>query len=226
MIDTVVLTLSLNEGQFHIDDPDKFEPSASSILKENAPIGRRGYITSRQNPTKQDHLKGNYLPRLTLTKRMIHSGGSDISLKIELSLPKLYFGNNFEELTPKDLLPLMYKLVRALEVMGVGTTAHILAQQAHVSAIHFCKNITLTDGSTPYHYINKIRESNVSRILDVNQTDYRNEGHSFKWHCNSYEVTFYDKIKDLEMAQKSDKRAIEDDNRIQLSILGSVEFLA
>lgn len=47
--------------------------------------------------------------------------------------------------------------------------------------------------------------------MDVNQTDYRNDGHSYKWHCNSYEVIFYDKIKDLEKAKQSGKRAIEKD---------------
>lgn len=54
--------------------------------------------------------------------------------------------------------------------------------------------------------------------LDVNQTDYRNEGHSYKWHCNSYEIVFYDKIKDLEKARLSDKRVVEKDNAIQLNL--------
>lgn len=78
-----------------------------------------------------------------------------------------------------------------------------------VLAIHYSKNIPLTDGSTPYHYINKIKEANVHFSLDTNQTDYRNEGHSYKWHRNSYEVIFYDKIKDLEKTRQSNKRAIE-----------------
>ena len=54
--------------------------------------------------------------------------------------------------------------------------------------------------------------------MDVNQTDYRNEGHSYKWHCNSYEVVFYDKIKDLEKAKQSEKRAIEKDSALQLNL--------
>ena len=58
--------------------------------------------------------------------------------------------------------------------------------------------------------------------LDVNQTDYRNEGHSYKWHCNSYEIVFYDKIKDLEKAKHSDKRAIEKDNAIQLNLFPQI----
>ena len=101
--------------------------------------------------------------------------------------------------------------------MGV-IVAPIDLARAPISAIHYSKNIALTDGSTPYHYINKIKEANIKLSLDINQTDYRNEGHSYKWHCNSYEVVFYDKIKDLEKARQSDKRAIEKDSALQLNL--------
>jgi len=98
--------------------------------------------------------------------------------------------------------------------MGV-IVAHDTLATAAVTAIHYSKNIPLTDGSTPYHYINKIREAAVKFSLNTNQTDYRNEGHSYKWHCNSYEIAFYDKIKDLEKAQQSSKRAVEKDSEVQ-----------
>jgi len=87
-----------------------------------------------------------------------------------------------------------------------------------VAAIHYSKNIALTDGSTPYHYINKIKDANIKLSLDTNQTDYRNEGHSYRWHCNSYEVVFYDKIRDLEKAYQSSKRSIEKDGALQLHL--------
>jgi len=140
-------------------------------------------------------------------------------LKIELSLPKLFFGNNFDELQYKDFTALVSKLQKVLSVMGVQTTIEALAQ-APVSAIHYSKNIPLTDGSTPYCYIQKIREANVKQALDINIRDYRNEGHfpSFKWHCNAYEVLFYDKIKDLEKSKQSSKRAIEKDSTLQLHL--------
>lgn len=98
--------------------------------------------------------------------------------------------------------------------MGVITTLESL-QEAPVSAVHYSKNICLTDGSTPHYYINKIKEANIQVSLDTNQMDYRNEGHSYKWHANSYEVAFYDKIRALEKGQVSTKRAIEDDNELQ-----------
>ncbi len=101
--------------------------------------------------------------------------------------------------------------------MGIITTPKQLAKTP-ISAIHYSKNILLRDGSTPYHFIQKIKEANIPLSLDVNQTDYRNDGHSYRWHCNSYEVIFYDKIKDLEKAKTSDKRAIEKDNALQLNL--------
>lgn len=211
MIDTVVLLLP--QHAYQITEPDKFVPSARWItgISSSAVHG----IQSRQNPTKKELLAGIYKPRLTLFYR--HHGEKQVMLKIELSLPKLFFGNNFQELKQKDLQPLLTKLSATLNQMGVIVDLQELAK-APVSVIHYSKNIKLTDGSTPYHYISKLKESNMRMSLDVNQTDYRNEGHSYKWHCNSYEIVFYDKIKDLENAKLSDKRSMEKDNAIQLNL--------
>lgn len=211
MIDTIVITLA--KDMFEITDPEKFTPSAAWA---NSNRSQRGML-SKQNPTKRELLKGIYKPRLTLAHRINKDGRREIMLKIELSLPKLMFGNNFAELRFKDFAPLTHKLVTALADMGIDTTAQALAQ-APISAIHYSKNIKLTDGSTPYHYIQRIKEANIQLTLDTNQTDYRNEGHSFKWHCNAYEVAFYDKIKDLEQAKISSKRALEKDNELQVHL--------
>lgn len=215
MLDTIVLTLS--KGMYFINEPDRFEPSARLILDENSSLGGRGYIPSKQNPTKRELQNGYYKPRLTLTNRYNHTGRREASLKIELSLPKLLFGNNFDELTENDFAPAVALLKSRLKEMGVMVWEHFLVN-APVSAIHYSKNIPLTDGTTPHYLISKIKQANISLALDVNQTDYRNDGHSYKWHSNSYEVAFYDKLKDLEMANKSEKRAIENENAIQLNL--------
>ena len=206
-------SLILSQDSFQITDPDKFVPSARWITKSR-PSAVHG-IQSKQNPTKKELLAGIYKPRITLFYRP--QGEKQVMLKVELSLPKLFFGNNFQELKQKDLRPLLQKLSSTLDQMGVIVDPSLLAA-APISAIHYSKNIPLTDGSTPYHYINKIKEANIQLNIDTNQTDYRNEGHSYKWHCNSYEVVFYDKIKDLEKARQSDKRAIEKDSALQLNL--------
>lgn len=210
MIDTVVLLLP--SDTFTISNTDKFVPSARWIT--NTSFSAVHGMQSKQNPTKKELAAGIYKPRLTLFYSIPHK---QVMLKIELSLPKLFYGNNFQELKGKDLQPLLSKLAHTLGQMEVIVDPKQLSK-AHVSSVHYSKNIKLTDGSTPYHYIQKIKESNIKMSLDVNQTDYRNEGHSFKWHCNSYEVVFYDKIKDLEKAKQSEKRSIEHDNAIQMHL--------
>ena len=125
------------------------------------------------------------------------------------------------------------QLVGALEQMGIITTAENYCKCTRICPptprlrrgrrFYYSKNIPLTNWATPYHFINKIKEANVKLSLDTNQTDYRNEGHCYKWHCNSYEVVFYDKIKDLEKAKKSSKRATEKDSELQLGFLKPFE---
>jgi hypothetical protein len=207
---------------FILKDPDKFEPSASQILNANASLGGRGYFSAKQNPTRTELKNGYYKPRLTLTNRYNHTGRREASLKIELSLPKLLFGNNFDELTNKDFDSVTELLQARLKEMGVLVFTPLL-EVAPVSAIHYSKNIPLTDGTTPHFLISKIKEANIKLSLDVNQTDYRNDGHSYKWHANSYEVAFYDKLRDYETAKKSEKRAIEKDNAIQLNLFEKLE---
>jgi len=97
MIDTIILTLV--EGSFEITNPDAFTPSAQWAMDGEYKL--RG-ILSKQNPTKQELASGIYKPRLTLFQRAITLSGIKTLLKIELSLPKIYFGNNFEELTEKQ----------------------------------------------------------------------------------------------------------------------------
>lgn len=216
MLDTIVLTL--NNGMYYIKDPDMFEPSARLVLGNSSSLGGRGYIPAKQNPTKNELRAGIYKPRLTLTNRLNYTKRvREATLKIELSLPKLLYGNNFDELKQEDFEVVLEKLRKVLQTMGVMVFSNVL-ENAPVSAIHYSKNIPLTNGLTPHYIIGKIKEANIKLSLDVNQTDYRNEGYSYKWHSNSYEVAFYDKIKDLETSTKSEKRALEKDNVIQLSL--------
>ncbi len=207
MLDTIKLTL----------DKSMIAGIDKTLFQKETQNASRGYFTLVQNPTKTELQNGIYKPRLTLTNRFNTSGQRGLTLAIEFSAPKLLFGNNFDELMDSNFPAVIDKLETVLKTMGIRVF-HELMLAAPVSAIHYSKNIPLTDGTTPHYLINKIKEANISLALDVNQTDYRNDGHSYKWHANSYEVAFYDKIKDLEVAKKSDKRAIEKDNLLQLNL--------
>jgi hypothetical protein len=52
-----------------------------------------------------------------------------------------------------------------------------------------------------------------------------NKGHAIRYHANCFEVTFYDKLKDLEKARYSEKRAIERNYGAQLEILNGRDSL-
>lgn len=217
MIDTIVLLIP--SSQFKIIKPNNFIPCADLVYK-NA-INR-----AVQNLTASERKSGIYKPRLTLSRhstidnRTTHKSqtAATIALKIEFSAPKLLLGNNCEEIENKDFETMIAKLHALLFEMGIQIDRANL-RQAPIITIHYAKNIVLTDGSTPYHYIQKIKSSYIPTRVDTTQTDYRNAGHSFKLHCNSYEVIFYDKIYDLQQAKQSSKRAIDAHNNFDIKIL-------
>lgn len=211
MIDTVKLTLA--KGMFVITDKTLFQRGITNV--------GRGYFTLVQNPTKAELLRGIYKPRLTITNRFNTTGRSEETLSIELSLPKLMYKNNFEELQDVDFDLVVDSLQVILKKMGVLVFRDVLIKSP-VSAIHYSKNIILTDGITPHYLISKIQEANTSLALGIDQTSYRDGGYSYKWHTNTYEVAFYDKLKDLEQAKISEKRVIEKDNSIQLGLFDNL----
>lgn len=214
MVDTVVLTLT--QDMFRIIDHGRFVPSTKTLFDSSYGLGGRGHVPHKQNPTPHELKNGIYKPRLTATER-INNGRYQVMLKVEFSAPKLLFGNNFDELQEKDFDSLVSILQQKLTEMAVLVNNDSLSN-ALVSSIHYSKNIKLTDGLTPYSLLKEIQKCNVTQRLDFNQTDYRNEGHSIKYHANSYEVAFYDKLKDMEQAKISESRAVEDDNQLQMSL--------
>src|SRR5258708_424210 len=105
MIDTIKLMLDKN--MFWITDVSLFQKE-----KQNA---SRGYFTLVQNSTKSELLRGIYKPRLTMTRRFNCSGRAEATLSIELSLPKLLYGNNFDELRDSDFQTILDLLSEVLK---------------------------------------------------------------------------------------------------------------
>ncbi len=223
MIDTIVLVLRQN--MFTIMHHEYFSPSTEGLYKQEEyyRLGSRSNMVCKQNPTPSELKAGIYKPRLTVTKRMNRQRQFEITMKIEFSIPKLLYGNNFDEVEETDFDKVLQILKEKLRNMGVMIFEHLLIT-APVSAVHYSKNIVLTDYSTPYTYLEKLSKVNINQRLDLNQTDFRNEGHSLKYRANSFEVAFYDKLKDLNKAKTSEKRAEEKDNSIQLNLFEEVKI--
>ena len=216
MLDTVALTLDRHE--FDVLEPDRFSPSARGLLiPPYYPLGARGVFICVQNPTKTDFEEGRYGPRLTLVKRKIREGFG-LTLRIEFSAPKLLFGNNFDELRSRDLEAVLRALLKSLRDAGIRTTEDTL-RAARVSTIHYSKNMLLTDFTSCSMVLSELERIDLDARLDLSRTDYRNDGHVIRYHANSYEISFYDKLKDLQKAHISEKRAIERDNAVQFDLL-------
>lgn len=214
MLDTVVLTLE--ESKFRITDHNRFEPSTVGLFNGSYGFGGKGYLVCKQNPTKLEMVQC-YKPRLSVTKRF-----REIMLKIEFSAAKLIFENNFDELEESDFSNVVITLCQRLEEMGVLVSLENL-RNAPVSAIHYSKNMELLDGLTPYSILKEIQKSNISQRLDFDQCDFQNEGHAVKFRVSSYEITFYDKVKDLQQARISPKRGMEKDYASQLALYNDIQ---
>jgi hypothetical protein len=222
MLDTVVLTL--DSQQFEVLHPDRFSPSAKGLLlPPYYPLGSRGHFTCVQNPTKADLQAGRYLPRLTLAKRK-SSAGFALTLRIEFSAPKLIFGNNFDELETRDFAKVLIALHHTLGGMGICVSTDVI-RKARISTIHYSKNIAFTDYTTCWMVMSELDLIDLSSRLDLSRTDFRDKGHAIRYHANSFEVTFYDKLKDLEKARYSGKRAIEGNYGAQLEMLKGLDSL-
>jgi len=200
----------LDKSMFYITDKNRFIKDRQEAL--------RGYFKLVQNPAPSELKRGIYKPRLTVTNRFTGPNVSQKTISIEFSIPKLMFGNNFDELIGNEFPQIIEKLNALLLEMGVKVRPSCLTN-APVSLIHYSKNIALTDYITPYTYLEQLSKLNINQNLDTDRTSFRNEGHSFKYRANSFEVAFYDKLKDLRQGKKSEKRAEEKDNALQLNLL-------
>ena len=217
MLDTVALLIPKED--FQISYYDAFTPSAKGLYE--VPFYKGACIKCIQCPTKSDIRTGIYKPKLTLIKRVVN-GGYSIGLKVEFSVTKLLFGNNFEELENTDFEAVLLKLQEILATMGVLIEVETL-QNAKVCCVHFGKNVILDEAPSNL-IINTIRKLNISKRLDAGNTDYRNDGQAIRFHANSYELTFYDKVKDLEQSKISEKRAIECDNEFNFDFFNVAEL--
>ncbi len=216
MIDTIRLTI--DEGHFNIWKPEDFKPHADSILKKEKNAKQSGISKCVLNPTKFDKESGIYYPRLTLRRRPPNI----TELVIEFSIPKLLFSNNFEELSEDNFEMVIETLSNRLMEKEVYIFKKTL-ENASVSAIHYGKNFILPRYTLCSSIIRKLSKAHCSGWYDHNMTEFRNGGTMFKLHSNSFELAFYDKVKDLENSKRGKSRSHEVDNEIQYNLFENAD---
>lgn len=219
MLDTVILNIP--QGMYKIFQYERFTPSAKGLFHFPYTPMPKGFAKCVQNPDKKLLKSGKYFPRLTLIKGMKRKGsktlGFQVFLKVEFSLPKLIYGNNFSETTDKDFPKMIRILKTLLSEMGISIKMKDL-KKVPLSGIHYSKNIILSKYLLCSSAIEEISRGSLGSRIDRNTTNYRNDGSSFRFHTNDFELVFYDKVKDLQQANISPKRSIEKENDMQLNI--------
>lgn len=211
MVDTIKLLMAVPNPLML--DGRRFVPTISELVSSVK------YGKAVLNPSIGYAKMGKYMPRLTLFKRPSNHGVV-YQLAIEFSAPKMLFGNNFDELTESDFEPLVQILQERLYELISCRYFNVQLNNCEVGAWHPSKNIVFLDYTSVQTILNTIGKLDISQIYDLQKTNFR-DGHVVHIHCNSLDIAFYDKLADLRKARKSEKRALEKVNAIQLNLFDS-----
>ena len=211
MIDTIKLLIPFSE-------PPNW-PNANFSPPIDAIKGAKGYIRAMNNLTGAEKSQGIYRPRFTFSRRVIGKSSNIVyELSIEVSLPKLLLGNNFEEVSEKNFNAIVKKIVESANGAGVLINRGQIVG-ASVSRIDFGKNIILPKYASAASVIKDIASADISKIYNTRATTFENGGTCFQIHCNDMNIAFYDKNADLRRSLISEKRSLENDSHIQKHLI-------
>lgn len=216
MIDTVKIAVPYAE-----------RPAWFDRVRKDTKYGAGGVFTANIHPryTVQTYKRdGIYLPKLWYVERpATQSRDRSYELNIELSLPKLYFGNNFSELTD-DLFSAVINILSA-ELSAIYDVSVLPAEieEAIVGRIDYSKNTIFTDRTPVSTIINTLATADVPKTYDVQKTDFKNGGQILHIHANISDVVMYDKVADLRQAKVSEKRTQEQDSYTQLNLINEFD---
>jgi|GEM_PF-4726900 hypothetical protein len=193
VIDTVALSLVFPD--FSVTDPSRF--GSKRCYPE-------GGWSRTQNSTRRERLANVRRPSLTWSSG--RPGRPFEHLRIELSLPKLLFGDNLSELQDSDAGALLRLLSSVLCEMGVMATPEAL-WRARLSVLHVGKNVPLPKGMTCSAVNRELASYPQRASWQLSQKTFENGGDLFKLHRKSFEFVSYDKLHDIGRARKAAHRA-------------------
>ncbi len=213
MIDTIKLVISYSQRPHWV----------VNARRQHSIDATTGVFKATANPSSGYKKLGVYQPRLTYLERPTGKHMKSYELSIELSLPKLMYGNNFSELSDSDFPEVIKRLSEVLKTTyDIWLFQHQI-EQASVRKIDYSKNIVFTDQTPVSTIASNMRKAGISRVYDVQNTDFRNGGYVYHIHTNSLDIAIYDKVADLKQEKISPKRSIEKDGYTQFNLLDGLE---
>ncbi|MDE1970233.1 MAG: hypothetical protein KGI50_01520 [Patescibacteria group bacterium] len=205
MLDTV--TLKLKYPDFRVTNPSFFTPAFSpQNYNSNFAYGHNKYEKYKQNMTSEDKKVNNYKPSLTGYQRF-ENNMPIYFLHIRFSIPKLIFRQSLQELSNDDFSRVVSTLKTQLQFMGIEATETTL-RKAMVIEAHFGKNIPLPSPLTAQDAIAELYKADVGKSKAINMRHYENGGQALYFYASSYNIIFYDKLKEMEEPKN---RAVEKD---------------
>jgi hypothetical protein len=216
MIDTVKLAVPYHE-----------RPTWFNTVRKDLKRANSGVFIAKIHPiySAQTYKRdGIYLPKLQYVERpATKSSDKTHELNIELSLTKLYFGNNFCELRDDLFSVVLNVLSKELKAIFGIDVLPLQIEQALVGRIDYSKNIIFTDRTPVSTIIDTIGTADISKTYDVQKTDFKNGGQILHIHTNRSDIVMYDKVADLRQSKVSEKRTHEQDNYTQLNLIGEFD---
>jgi hypothetical protein len=203
MIDTVAI--KLRHPAFTVKDLTLFEPWLNikefeapkfEFTVQRSDMGKRKYRKYTQNKTAQDRRNSTYKPNLTVYERFDWQNRPTYDLHIEFSVPKSIFGNSVQELGEEHFGLVIRTLRQNLLTMGIETSEEAL-RKGVVAKIHFAKNMQFFYPLTAYDVITALYKADMGRGKDINIREFRNGGFALYFYATSYNIIFYDKLKDI-----------------------------
>lgn len=195
-MDTVIIKI-YGPGRFRIRSHALFLPElkkrsygelSDSEKRSNRPYLRRFLLKPEWRPT--------YLPSIELFEALTENKG-DIRyiLKVQLSVPKLLYGNSLEECVESDRDRVYARLKTALASVRIFVEEKDIAN-ANVSAVHFCKNLPLPKGMNMREIQSELAKLDVSKAEDVSDKQIKNGGRLLNIFSGTVEHVFYEKVSD------------------------------
>lgn len=191
MIDTVILAIPYSSITTTSDAPP--------WLLNKRYAGYEQHIITKTPSHKKDGIK-----RPTIRK--IRSGPNWF-LQIEISLPKLLYTNNVDEVSETDFDSVLNTLQTRLRDFGILVLIPTL-KQASVSAFHPSKNILLAEGYTSNGVLTELGKINLTKRMDLTGYKFDVDGKSLQIYTKAHSLVIYDKVADL---RKDRARAIDKD---------------
>ena len=228
MIDT--LAIRIKYPNFKVLNPQLFSPAL--IIKETpqyfnnfsqAPTayGKNRFKKYTQNMTASDKKNSVYKPKLTAYQRFDSDNREIYDLHIEFSVPKIIFGNSVREVGEEHLGAVVGILKRQLGLMGIEIYVEKLLKAIVVKA-HFSKNVPLPRPMNAQDAIAGLYKADMGKGKDINMREFRNGGQALYFYATSYNVIFYDKLRDI--ATPRNKSVDKDKLKTERVLLKSGEF--